>query len=295
MYPDDMRLLTLEGKSQYMIPTADVAILESLLGRRRPPVDYDIKPLPLPQDPLAAERKVEVEDAVSRMPYDDGDALPEGQYVVDKGRLLRTGPAEAKVGWHGTSALTDTALDLELRAPRADGREHLRDVPAIYTTPDPLTAQNIAFDRWRRERDDGRGNERRTQIYEVAIVPSETVELGDCKDAPAAEEAIELGADVLECPDWVTKGGRAVPEMVVLNDDVHHTVRALQIDEIPNRDVSDAVEKTEQALRADPRVSDLVKRPRGMPRHTRFNALPAKPRKRKARKPRRHPFLRNGR
>ncbi len=215
--------------------------------------------------------------------------------MVNEDRLFRTGTAEAKVGWHGTSAPTDTAIDLEPRAPMVDGREHLRVVPAIYTTPKPLIAQDIAFDKWRRARDKGKGEGQRPQMYEVVVAPSETVELGDCKDASAVKGAIELGADVLECPDWVTKGGKEVPEMVILNDDVHYTVRALQINEMPDRDVSKAVVKAEQTLRADSTLGPSIKRPRGMPRYTRYKNLPVKLQKRKASKPKQHPYLGKGR
>ena len=290
-YPDDVKMLRLE-QSEYLIPTADAPILESLLRGRRPPVDYSVKPLPPPQDPLAAERTAEIEDAVSSMPYDDGDALPEGSYTFDKGALRRTGPAQAKVVWHGTAAPTDTAIDLEPRAPTVDGREHLRGVPAIYAS-EPLIAQDVAFDRWRRERDRGRGNEQSPQLYQAVVTPSETAELGDCTDADAVETAIESGADTVECPDWITPGGKAVPETIVLNEDALHAARALQIDQIPGMDVSETLEKTEQALRSDKRIGPSVRRPRGMPRFTRFKHLPANPRKRKANK--RHPILRNGR
>ena len=293
MYPNDVRLLTLE-MSEYLIPGEDAPVLESLLCRRRPPVEYSIKPLPPPQDSMDAERKAEIEDAVSRMPYDDGDALLEGHYRVNNGRLFRTGPAEQKVGWRGVTAPADTTVELELHAPRVDGREHLRDVPAIYTTPKPLIAQDIAFDRWRLQRDAGKGDEQRPQMNEVAITPSETVELGDCKDASAVGEAIDKGADVLECPDWITTGGKAVPEIVILNDDVHHVVRALQVDQIPGRDVSEAVIKAEQSLRSHKTLGPSVTRPREMPRYTRYRNLPAKPKKRRANSGR-HPFLRNGR
>ena len=294
MYLDDMRLLRLE-KAEYLTPTADARTFDSLLQRRKPPVDYAIGPVPPPRDPLAAERKKAIECAVSQMPYDDGDPLPEGHYVVaEDGELVRTGPAQVQVGWHGASAPADTAVDLEPRAPMVDGRGHLREVPAIYVTPQPLLAQNIAFDRWRVRRDQGKGEEQRPQMYEVVVAPSETVELGDCTDASTVVEAVNSGADVLECPDWVNRGGKAVPEIVILNDDTHHTARVWQVDELPERDVSETAKKTERALRADPQVGPpppprSIKRPRGMPRHTTYKDLPARPRK-----PSHHPYLRKG-
>lgn len=295
MFPDDMRLLRLEN-AEYLIPSADAAYIDRLLERRKPRVDYAISPLPPPRDPFAAERKADLETAAARMPYDDGDALREGHYVVDPaGGLKRTGPAQVRVAWHGTTAPMDTALALEPRAPMVDGREHLREVPAVYSSPDALIAHDIAFDRWRKERDAGKGNEQRPQMYEVAVTPSETVELGDCTDAPSVEDAITSGADVIECPDWVNQDGKATPEMIVLNDDVQHTVRALQVNEIPERDVSETLEQTEQTLRADRRVGRSISRPRGMPRHTTYKGLPVKPRKPRARKPKPHPYLRKGR
>ena len=230
------------------------------------------------------------------MPYDDGDALPEGHYVADKdGKLVRTGPGQVETGWHGTSAPADTAIDLELRAPGVDGRNHLREVPAIYTITDPLIAQRVAFNRWRRQRDAGKGVEQRPQLYEIVAAPSETVELGDCTDAPSVIAAIDLGADVLECPDWVN-GSLPVPETVILNDDIHHTGRAWQIDELKDLDVSEAMVRAENALIAAPMLSPSIKRAKGMPKYTRYTAQPAKPRKSKASKPKyRHPFLRKRR
>lgn len=291
MYLDDMRLLRLE-KSEYLIPAEDVASFERLLKRRRYPVDYHIGEIPPPRDKFAAEREAEIERAVSRMPYDDGDALPEGHYVVNEdGGLVRTGPAEAKVSWHGTSAPTDTFFHLEPRAPMADGREHLQKVPGIYTTK-PLIAQDIAFDEWRKQRDEGRGNEQSPQMYGLVTTPSETVALGDCTDEATVVEAINLGADVLECPDWKTRGGKYVPETVILNDDVHHTSRAWQFDVIPDASISKIAENAEQALLSDGKRAESIKRASGAPRHTKYKDLPVSPRRRK---PKRHLYLRKGR
>ena len=286
MYNHDVRLLRLE-KSEYLIPDADAAFFERLL--RRQTVDYDIRRFPPPSDPLASERKAAIDAAVSDMPYDDGDALPEGHYVAtEDGELVRTGPAKLQSGWHGTSAEADTVIDLEPRAPMVDGRGHLREVPAVYITPKPLLAQGVAFDRWRRQRDQGKGSEYRPQMYEVVVAPSETVELGDCTDASAVVEAVSGGADVLECPDWINRRGKAQPEIVVLNDDTHQTARVLQIEVVPDLEVPDSAKNAEQALRSNPQTGQSIRRPRGIPRHTRYRDLPAKPRKRK----RRHPYMR---
>ena len=289
---DNMRLLRL-GKAEYLIPADEAARFDELLKRRKPAVDYSIEPVPRPKDRFAAARESEIERSKSQMPYDDGDALPEGHYVVrEDGDLERTGPAESAVAWHGTVAPKDDTFDLELRAPMADGREYLRAVPALYTTTEPLVAQDKALVKWRNERDEGRGDEQSSQIYEVVTTPSETVDAGDCKDEESVVEAIKLGADVVECPDWQTPGGKYVPEKIILNDDIHHTASAWQMDEVSDDDVSVAVSKAEQALRADRMVGSSIKRGRGMPRFTRQKALAPKPRSRRAKK---HPFLRNGR
>ena len=294
----DWRLLRLEG-AEYLVPAASVPNIDALLQRHDPSVDYSIEPIPPPKDPLAAGRRAEIDDAASRMPYDDGDALPEGHYVADKeGNLVRVGPAEVKRGWHGTVAPSGTALDLELRAPMVDGRPHLREIPSIYSTTDPLIAQRVAFNRWRRQRNEGKGDEQSPQLYEVVATPSETVELGDCKDKATVTEAINRGADVLECPDWEPSEGNLVPEVIVLNDDVHHTGRAWQLDPLSTKDIPLKLEKAEQALRSNNRIGPSIRRSRGMPRHTRFKDLPvkAKPRRngRAGRGKYQHPILRKG-
>ena len=124
--------------------------------------------------------------------------------------------------------------------------------------------------------------------------PSEVVELGDCSDADAVGNAVELGADVLECPDWVTTGGKAVPETVVLNEDAFRVARGLQVNEIPDRDVSEAAAKAEQTMRSNKRVGPSIRRPRGMPRHSRYSDLTVKP-KRRANRQKGHPYLKKGR
>ena len=93
--------------------------------------------------------------------------------------------------------------------PRMKGAEGLRpgewyafdDAARVEFVPGGVTAGDIA------ERDSVEA-----QIYGVEVQPRVVVDLGDCQDDAIAREAIERGADVLECPDFWEQ-----PEIIVLD------------------------------------------------------------------------------
>ena len=273
--PEAVSLLRV-GNAEWLIHDRLEQPIRRTLDSGRPPVDYDIGPLPAADDPDAENRRDAIERASARMPHDDGDDIEEGYHVIgDDGERTRVGDAMLLTGWHGTSQPTDTTVDLEKRAPHADGRERLRDVPAVYASFDPIVAEGKAFAQTRFKPEES------PQLYELAIAPSEIVEAGTCEDATSVLKAIDDGADVLLCPDWKARG-TPVREVVILNDEVHQTAQVIQADDLLNYEITDVEERSEQRLRSNPDVSKSFYRNKQDPKFRQYKNVP-------------HPYMKKGR
>lgn len=212
MQAEEVRLLRV-GKAEWLISAeAEGTALELLTEVPNLRIHPLTEPLPAaPADEYAEARQADIEQAQERMAVDDGDGLPSGYYDANTdGELeLTDQPVEPFTGWHGTSVAPDDApdgvLDLELRKPVSDGREHLKQYDSLYTTPSPLTAEYHAHQSKRRQAKEGR-TDKQPQIYELAVSPSEVVELGRCDDPKPVHEAYTRGADVILCPNWTARG-----------------------------------------------------------------------------------------
>ena len=136
--------------------------------------------------------------------------LPSGNYLLHGGRFVRVGDPYTMIRYHGTRHGAGSAIDL------FEPRSHSSTMPppASYFTVDTDLASMYAI----RGLSSG-GNE--AHIYTVDIEPDVIVNLSMCfapNDKAAMVAATEMGADVIECPEFF--GFKRTPETRVLNPNV---------------------------------------------------------------------------
>ena len=135
-----------------------------------------------------------------------------GTYQYQDGNAVRVGDRKTLHRYHGTARPVGTTLE------RFDTLVH----GPLYTAPDPMVAMEYT------DADDGglitvplpgeEGMAKEAQLYVLTLTPRVILDGGDCptNDRHILEEtANNIGADVIECPDFGEQ-----PETVVLNPNI---------------------------------------------------------------------------
>ena len=143
------------------------------------------------------------------------DYIPGGTYKVVDGEIQRVGDAHELTRYHGTLVPRGTIIeefDLSLGNMDSVDRPSISVTPALYSTSNAMDALSYVMhaddSNWTDPNNDA-------QLYTFKISPRTVIDLGDCKDDALANEAIRMGFDVIECPDFWEQ-----PETIVFDPDL---------------------------------------------------------------------------
>ena len=127
--------------------------------------------------------------------------LEPGTYRYEDGEFVRVGDAGILRRYHGTLVDSDDEIiDRFVPSPGHQGSENRPSIgvtPAVYTTSDPVAAVNYG-----RGYNWSPGQGEFGQFYVVDIHADTVADLRNCQDDAVARKAIEMGFDVIECPDF---------------------------------------------------------------------------------------------
>ena len=139
-----------------------------------------------------------------------GQGLPSGKYEFVDDRFVRVGDAEELYRYHGTVVPEGTVIEKFKPRPAnfdSENRPAIGNASAIYSSADIDSALRYA-------EGFNNPNEGQGQLYTLRIKPNLVADLSRCQDDFAAQEAIEAGFDVIECPQFWEQ-----PETIVFNPD----------------------------------------------------------------------------